>query len=79
MARNAMGHRFQGATECHMRHVVRALVGGRRRSLLIHIFFDAMPATNCRRCAQRCDQQHYKNELGCASQTLPSQGSAARD
>ena len=74
VARNAMGHRFQGATECHVRDVLMAVARGKGRSLLIRSFLDAMLATNCRRCAQRCDQQQYKYELGCASQSLPSQG-----
>ena len=74
MARDALGHRFQGATGCHIGHVVMAVVKGRRRGLLIRGLLDAMLATNRRWCAQRGDQQHYKNELRCASQSLLSWG-----
>jgi hypothetical protein len=71
MVCSAIVNRFQPPTDWHMRHVARTLVGGRRNRLLISSFLGATLATTRDRCAQRRDQQHYKNELSRVSQVLP--------
>jgi hypothetical protein len=57
---------------------VRTLVGRKRSGFLSRSFLGATLATKRTRCAERCDQQHYKNGLGCVSQAFHARLGAQR-